>query len=108
MSIEFQELLIKVAKVVENRTVVFGNSTTHQKLAQRYDDGEYNPFFSIVLRDGELRCIWCQNRQKHRNDKGELIPEPELARFKPRPEGFGNEEWDALTLEIMHGLKLKL
>ncbi len=108
MSKEFQCLLMDIADVIEKRTIVFGNSTEHQKLAERYDDGDYRPMFSIVNRDNKLLCIWCRNRERHRNDKGILVAEPELARIKVRDEGFDSEEWDALTLKVMHGLGLKL
>ncbi len=123
MSRKFQELMDEIASAMENRTI----EAPEKKMANyvKNGNGDYNPLFSFVWRNGKIACIWCGNRRKIKdekelariNDMGRSTPyvsdgkEMELAkRLSERrcAEGFNSEEWDELTLTVMRSLDLKL
>ena len=60
MSEVFTEAMIRLSVAIEQRTI------SHPKIEKMedYASGKYNPFFSIVLRDTGLICIWCGNIKK--------------------------------------------
>lgn len=71
----------KVRQVIEAR-----KWTMPRKKQERYDKGEYNPFWCLVKRGGnELHCIWCGNRKKEkRNSAGKITQfgDIEIIRFQ--------------------------
>lgn len=99
MSSKYIKLMDKIAEVIKNRTIV-----TTPKKTREYEAGVYSPMFSLINRDGELLCIWCSNRKE-----GDI----EIARFRDIDKGFDVDSksprsWDAVTLKVMHSLKLEL
>jgi len=99
MSRKYQELMERIAKAIENRTII--TTATKTKL---YEQGAYKPFFSLIERDGELICVWCSNVKagdKKLSDRLQL--KIGLPTSKDDPKG-----WDAVTLKVMHSLGLKL
>lgn len=105
MSREFQDLQSKIAEAIENRTII----TTPKKTGE-YERGIYKPFFSLIVRKGELLCVWCGNIKKpDKEGKGGDI---EIDRFRNIEEGFDTDYksprgWDAITLKAMRALGLK-
>ena len=99
MSQKYQRLMDKIALAIKNRTII----TTPQK-TKLYEQGLYNPFFSLIERDGELICVWCSNvKLKDRELSGRLQLRNGLPTSKDDPKG-----WDAVTLKVMHSLGLEL
>lgn len=98
MSQEFQELMNKIAKAIENRTII-----TTAKKTKAYELGFYNPFFSLIIRDDELLCIWCSNIKPKDKEIIRLQLRNGLPTSKDDPKG-----WDAVTIKVMHSLGLKL
>lgn len=99
MSRKYVELMERIAKVIENKTI-----SLPPKKARDYEKGDYTPMFSLINRKGELLCMWCSNRKKD---------DVEIARFRNIEEGFDVEpkspqSWDAVTLKVMHSLGLEL
>ena len=87
----------KIAKAIENKTII-----TTAKKTKLYELGLYNPFFSLIERDGELICIWCSNVKNGEKEIIRLQLKGGLPTSKDNPKG-----WDAITLEVMHSLKLE-
>lgn len=107
MSEEFQRLTQRIAEAIEKRTII----TTPKKTGD-YEKGIYNPFFSLIIRDGELLCIWCGNIKKP-NKKTDKDGDIEIGRFRNIEQGFDTDpkserSWDVVTLKVMHSLGLKL
>lgn len=107
MSQEFQDLMQNISEAIANRTI------THLPLKKMelYKEGLYNPFFSLVIRDGKVCCIWCGNRKMIPRN-GDVLAHKEdeierLGRIKCT-EGLTAEEWDDTTIRVMHALGLKL
>lgn len=98
MSQEFQELMDKIAKAIENRIII-----TTAKKTKLYEQGLYNPFFSLIERDGELVCIWCSNIKDEEKEIIRLQVKDGLPTSKDDP-----KSWDAVTIKVMHSLGLKL
>lgn len=99
--ISFRNLLIKIGEVIEARTI------SHPKVEKMedYANGDYNPKFDIVLRDGELLCIWCGNVKKPVGEKqigGDLV----IDRWTENRlrNGLEPDEWDSLGLRIKRTL----
>ena len=66
---EFNKMLLELAVIIENRTI------QHPKLEKQeaYEDGEFNPTFSVIAKDGgEIVCVWCGNRRKDRFKKVQM------------------------------------
>ena len=106
MSQEFQILMEKIAKIIEARTIILG-----PKKAKAYQAGVYHPYFSLIVRKGELMCIGYINRvrdclKKEDNDNV-------LFTFRDCGKGLATDKddpkgWDAVTLIVMNFYNLKM
>lgn len=97
----FQDLMTEVSEAMANRTILH---PTERKMKE-YNNGQYHPPFSLLKRGGKLVCIWQGNRKKRK-----FWREPEIARLSVGmcKKGLTSDEWDELTLEVMHSLGLVL
>ncbi len=107
MSIEFENLKVKVGIVIEKRQIVLPT-----KKAAEYEAGTYNPYFVLCDRDGELICIWCGNkkfvRQFKDNKMVRVYTDKEIYRFRARDEGYDSDEWNDMTLAVWKFYDMKL
>ena len=106
MSVEYQKLMEKVARVIESRMI-----RLPPKKAQKYEKGTYRPRFCLADRGGELICIWCSNlRRADFEGKGGDV---EIVRIGDVSKGLGvgmndSSGWDAVTKKVMNYYNMKL
>lgn len=105
----FPELKVKISKAINNRSI----ATSVEKM-KRYENGQYNPSFSLVMREGQLMCVWCGNRTKKKEQfmdgnvsRTRVVVEAEAYRLtnKNCKDGFTPSEWDVVGLNVLNYLK---
>lgn len=94
----FPNLMQKVSRAIDNRTIKLS-----PKKATKFEAGMYNPFFSLLDRDGELLCMFCGNRRKP-NAKGEG-GDIEILRIRKPEDGLSTDikdpaGWNKVTGQI--------
>lgn len=90
---EFLELKNEIGLAIENKTIEFDTSKQHLNYAERYEKDKFRPGFAIIDKDGELKCMWCQNRPRK-------IAEIVRLNFTQASNGLTAEEWEDVALAI--------
>lgn len=105
MSQAFQDLMEVVAGAARDRVI---NHPKADRMSD-YANGNYSPFFTLFIENGKPHFVWCTHFSKKKQYKG--LKEVQRVRFTGggKWEGFEcKEEWDEITLSVMHALKLEL
>lgn len=107
MSAAFEKLMNKIAKIIEAPAIT-GMSPEQTK---RYETGEYKPYFSLVVRDGELLCVNTIGRRSQATANHEA--DREIIRIRDIASGFYTDadnprSWTQVTLLVAQVLKLEL
>ena len=98
----FRQFESKLASVLENRTV-----RVPAKKEKDYAEGNYNPFFSLVDRDGKLLCVSTVAQKKPKKDTSgkEVGGDIEIVRFRDKEQGLVTDKkhpqsWESITKTV--------